>query len=235
MGINYFMFNGKSSLDFEACISGEATFQSPERDIEIVTIPGKNGTLSLDNNRFKNVIIPYNAYIIDRFDQNYGALKAYLGSVKGYARLADTYHPDYYRMARFYSAIQPEMTQLNRHGTFVVNFDCDPRCFLKSGETFETVTNGAVLKNPTLYDALPLIRAYGTGTITIGGKSVQVTTANEYTDIDSEIQEAYKGSTNCNSNIVLTNGEFPKLGAGLNTITITGFTQVLIKPRWWTI
>lgn len=235
MGLNYFIYNGKSSLDFGACISGEDTYQSPERDVETVVVAGKNGTLSLDNNRFQNLIIPYNAYIVEKFEQNFMALKAFLNSVKGYARLGDTYHPDYYRMARFYSAIQPEMTQLNRHGQFTINFDCDPRCFLKSGDRLKLVLNGQVLKNETLYDALPLIRAYGTGIITIGGRSVQVTSANEYTDIDSEIQEAYKGTTNCNGNIVLTNGEFPKLEAGLNEITITGFAQVYIKPRWWTI
>lgn len=235
MGLNYFIYNGKSSIDFGAWISGEATYQSPERDISTVAVPGRNGTLSLDNHRFQNMVIPYNAYIIDKFEQNYRALKAFLGSVKGYARLEDTYHPDYYRMARFFSAIEPEMTQLNRHGQFVINFDCDPRCFLKSGDRLKVIENGQVLRNETLYDALPLIRVYGTGTITIGSRSVQVTTANEYTDIDSELQEAYKGTTNCNGNIELTNGEFPRIEPGLNTITITGFTQAYIKPRWWTI
>lgn len=235
MGLNYFIYKGKSSLDFGAVISGEETYQSPEKDITTVSVPGRNGTLSLDNNRFQNVVIPYGMYIIDHFEVNFGALKAFLGSVKGYARLEDTYHPEYFRQARFFSAIQPEMTQLNRHGKFTVNFDCDPRCFLKTGENMEPIVNGDVRMNMTEYDALPLIRAYGTGTIAINGRSVQVTSANEYTDIDSELQEAYKGSTNCNANIVLTNGEFPKLEAGLNEITITGFSQVYIKPRWWTI
>ena len=90
------------------------------------------------------------------------------------------------------------------------------------------------MKNPTMYTALPLIKAYGTGTLTISGISVTVTTASEYTDIDSEIEEAYKGSTSCNMNIILSNGEFPKFQPGINTVSFTGFSRLEITPRWWT-
>lgn len=233
--INYLMFNNKSSLDFGVCISGEATYQSPERDVETVAIPGRNGTLSLDNGRFANLIIPYNAFITDDFERNFGAFKAFLMSVKGYAKLADTYHPDYFRLARFISAIQPEMTQHNRHGQFVLNFDCDPRCFLKSGDRLHAIISGESIRNATPFIAKPLIRVYGTGAIAVGNRTVQVTEADVYTDIDSEIQEAYQGTTNCNNNIVLVQGEFPTLVPGVNEITFTGFTEAYIMPRWWTI
>ena len=236
MGIvNYLMYNNKSSLDFSAWISGESTYQSPDRDIETVSIPGRNGTLSLDNGRFQNVVIPYRAFITDDFERNFSAFKAFLQSVKGYAKLADTYHPDYFRLARFISAIQPEMTQYNRHGQFTLNFDCDPRCFLKSGDKLKAIVTGESIRNATPFTAKPLIRVYGTGAIAVGNRTVQVTTADVYTDIDSETQEAYQGNTNCNNNIVLVNGEFPTLVPGVSEITFTGFTEAYIMPRWWTI
>lgn len=235
MGLNYFRYAEKNSTDFGVWISGESTYSSPEKDIEAVVIPGKNGTLTIDNGRFHNIAVSYPAFIVDNFVQNFDAFKAFLASVKGYAKLSDTYHPDYYRLARFNASIDPEMTQDNRHGRFTVTFDCDPRRFLVSGERAVTFTANGSLKNPALFDAKPLIRAYGIGYFTISGIRVNITTANEYTDIDCELQEAYKGTTNCNGNITLVNGEFPILKSGTNTIVISGLSRLDITPRWWTV
>lgn len=235
MGINFFTFNGKSSLDYGTFISGEATWETPAKDIEIVEIPGRNGSLSISNNRFLNVEMKYKSFIIEDFDNNFSALKAYLMSQEGYQILTDTYHPDHFRRARYYTAISPTMSQLNRHGEFEIIFDCDPRRFLKSASELIQITSGTAFKNVTAFIAKPLLRVYGTGTITIDNISVTVSSANGYTDIDSEIEEAYKGSTNCNGNITLDNGKFPVLTSGINNITFSGFSSVYIKPNLWTI
>jgi phage-related protein len=81
--------------------------------------------------------------------------------------------------------------------------------------------------------ALPLIRAYGTGTFTINGITVQITSASSYTDIDCDLQECFKDTlaTNCNGNVVLTT--FPELKPGENTISMSGITKLEITPRWW--
>ena len=232
----YFTFNGKSSLDYEVVISGGGTFKSPNRDVESISVPGRNGDLHIDNERFNNVEITYPAFIVKAFKENFSAFKAFLLSQRGYKRLEDTYHPDYYRLACFKSAVEPDMTTRNLSGSFNVTFDCDPRCFLKSGEKTIYVTSSSMtVKNPTQFNALPKIMAYGTGTITINGISIVVNSANVYTDIDCELQEAYKGSTSCNDNITLSNGIFPYLSPGLNTISYTGFSSLTITPRYWTI
>lgn len=237
MGVvyEYLTFDGKSSRDFEAWISGEGTFDAPERDVENIEIPGRNGDLHIDNGRYKNLPIRYPAFITKDFSQNFDAFKDYMLSQRGYKRLEDSYHPDYYRLAEYKASISPKMGPLNRAGSFDIVFDCDPRRFLKSGEKAKIWTSGGQLKNPTMHTALPHIRAYGTGTLTISSISVTVNTASEYTDIDSEIQEAYKGSISCNMNIIMTNGELPKFQPGINTISFTGFSRLEITPRWWTI
>lgn len=233
--MNYLIFNDINSADYNVFISGESTYATPEKDVEIIAVPGRNGTLSIDNHRFSNVNINYPAFIVYDFRHNFDSFKAALMSVSGYAKLADTYDMEHYRRARFYSAIEPEMDQLNRHGKFDIVFDCDPRRFLKLGDDVRTFTAAAEIKNPTLYPALPLIRAYGTGSFTIGSVSVSISSASTYTDIDCETQEAYKGSTNCNGNITLTNGAFPSLQPGINAISKSGITKLEITPRWWTI
>ena len=233
--MNYLTFGKINTKNFNAFVSGESTFVTAERDIEVIPIPGRNGTLSVDNGRFHNVSIVYPCFIVDSFRANYDALRAAFLSESGYNKLIDTYDPDHYRRARCTAAIDPEMTQLNRHGKFDLAFDCDPRRFLMSGDKVVTFSANGSIKNPTLYNALPFIRAYGTGYFEISGVRVTITSANTYTDIDCELQEAYKGSTNCNGNITLNNGEFPKLMPGVNQVTISGLSRIELSPRWWTI
>lgn len=232
---NWFTFNGKSSKDFGVYISGLNTFGAPERDVETISISGRNGDLTLDNGRYKNIDISYPAFIFDRFDNNIEGLRNFLLSQKGYQRLEDTYHPDEYRMARYKGGFSAKVIDELYAGEFDLTFDCYPQRYLKSGEQVITITTDSSIYNEYMQVAKPLIRAYGTGTFTIDDISVQITTADDYTDIDCELQEAYKDdlTTNCNANIVLLNGDFPSLTSGDNEITLDGVTQLEIKPRWW--
>lgn len=232
---NYITFAGMDSTEFNIGISGSGTFDSPERDVEQVSIPGRNGDLLIDNKRFKNVTVTYPAFIASKFKGNFDGFRAFMLSKRGYQRLEDTYHPDEFRMAEYRGPIKPDVKVLNIAGEFNVEFNCKPQRWLKVGEIAIDLTASGVINNPTLYEAKPLIRAYGTGTIAIGDNSITVTTASVYTDIDCEIMEAYKDGTDCNSNITLGSDEFPSLEPGDNTITISGFSNVSIIPRWWTI
>lgn len=229
----YLMFSGRSSEDFKAHISGSGTFISPTRDVESISVPGRNGDLHVDNGRFTNVSIIYPAFITEDFEKNYSAFKAFLCAQIGYKILADSYHPDHYRRAMFNGGISPEMATLNRAGSFELSFDCDPRLFLKSGDKVIRINAAGEIYNRTQFASKPVIRAYGTGTLTIGDVSIEIISADEYTDIDCELQEAYKGDVNCNSNIELENGVFPELMPGLNEITYSGILDII--PKWWTV
>lgn len=235
MGLTYeyLTFNDKSSRDFDVWISGSGTFDAPRRDVESVSIPGKNGDLHIDNGRFENIKITYPAFITKAFRENFDSFKAFMLSQRGYKKLMDSYHPDYYRLASYQEPINPDMTALNRSGSFEIEFDCDPRRFLKEGEQLLIFT-GEIIKNPTLYPSNPLIRAYGTGTLTVGDVVVVINSADGYTDLNCEIQEAYKGSVNCNNNITLTDGKFPVLQPGINEISFTG-GDLYIAPNYWTV
>ena len=236
MGVIYnsFMFAGKSSRDFEVWISGGGTFNAPERDVESITIPGRNGDLHIDNGRFNNIQIVYPAFITKDFHANFEAFKAFMLSQRGYKRLSDTYHPDHYRLASYKSAMAPKMTALNRAGSFDIAFDCDPRRFLVSGEKKKTYTAVGELRNPTLYPSSPLIRAYGNGILTINGTTLTISGISDYIDIDCDLQEAYKGTASLNSKITLDDGNFPRLEPGINEISFT-MSEIEITPRWWTV
>lgn len=234
--INWIIFNGKSLKDFGVYISGSGTYNAAERDVEVIEVPGRNGSIIRDNGRYKNIALSYPAFIIRDFNTNISGLRNWLLSQKGYVRLEDTYHPEEFRLARFTGEFTSEPIDELYAGNFELNFDCQPQRFLKSGEQVHTFTANGSIINRQLVPAKPLIRAYGTGNFTIGGIKITINNANTYTDIDCELMEAYKDTmaTNCNGNITLNNGVFPELAPGSNTVKkSSGISKLEITPRWW--
>lgn len=229
---HYFIYNGKSSAEFGVWISGGGTYNAPARDIETEAIPGRNGLVSFDNGRFENVELIYPAFISRRFQPRVDGFRAWLLSQRGYLRLEDTYHPDEYRLAMYHSGFEVDTAVRNLAGSFEVQFDCKPQRFLKSGEHFISLASGAVLNNPTLYDALPLIVCSGNGSITINGTTMTISGNDGQIYIDCDLQDAFLNNINKNS---LITPEFFKLSPGNNSVTYTGVTGFQIMPRWWTM
>lgn len=253
---NYLIMDGVSSISFGVFISGNGTFTSPVKQYEEVEIPGRNGKLLMNTEPiFNNVDVTYNSFAFEDPKRNYskvntgfsldayyrtlgeqlGALRAFLNSRDGYFRLEDTYNPEEYRMAYYAKAFTPTVDRSLKSAQFPLVFTCKPQRFLKSGEVSKDYTSQSTIVNPTLFKAKPLIRAYGTGNFTISGIKVTINNANDYTDIDCESMECYKGTTNCNGNVTLDNGTFPILSPGTNPVSMSGITKLTITPRWWTV
>ena len=235
---NYFTFDSTTSTSLSTYISGEGSFNAPERVYDMKIIPGRNGALAIDEKRFENIDVTYPAFIFKQdgtsFESAMAALRSSLMSRNGYKRLTDTYHPDEFRMAIFKTAIEVDPKNINRAGEFDLVFTCKPQRFLTSGETVTTKTTSGTISNPTQFDARPLLVVTGTGNLTVNG--VQIAISKTPTTIDCEAMEAYNGTTSRNGDIVLTPNEFPVLSPGSNTITLgAGITKVEITPRWWRI
>lgn len=232
--IGYFVFDGKCSKDYGLYISGSGTFNAPERDVSKIEIPGKNGDLLIDNGRFKNITGTYPAFIRHKFKEYTKEVREWLLGSKGYLKLFDSYHPEYFRLASFSGPLDFEARVLNRSGECNIVFDCKPQRFLNEGDVFLVISAGMKLYNPTPFTARPLIRVYGTdGVLLVGGTVMQISAIDSYVDIDCETQNAYKDSVNCNLNLSNT---FPELPAGETAISYEGnITSVEIKPRWWTV
>ena len=233
--MNRIIFNGKSSSEYGLYVSGEGTFNSPELDTISYSIPGRSGDIIVSNKRYKNVLVKYPAFIRANFKANAAKVRAWLLQPQGYCRLEDSYHPDEFRLAKFSGPLDFEMRFLNQSGTCELLFDCKPQRFLTSGEDPVDMEAGAVLINPTLFYALPLIKISGTGagTITVGQQTVSFSDIDEHVILDCDSQNAYKGLENKNSTMT---GAFPELAPGENIISWDGdITAVEITPRWWTV
>ncbi len=172
-----FSFDNVSSRDYGVYITSEAVYNAPERDVEMVSIPGRNGAFALDNGRFENIEVKYPAGIFADneadFAQAVSDLRNFLCSKQGYCRLTDEYNPGEYRMAIYKSGLEVSPVQL-KAGEFEIIFECKPQRWLTSGETAQAVVDGETLTNPTLFESNPLIRCKGYGQISFGGAPIKV-------------------------------------------------------------
>lgn len=180
MGIapyKYFTYDGESSRDYDVYLTGTGVFNAPERAVEMVEIPGRNGNYALDKGKFNNISVTYKAGLVDYSESDFAnkvsAVRNWLCSKVGYKRLSDDYNPNEYRMAVFKSGVNIEHEDL-RTGTFEITFDCKPQRWLTSGETAVTVADGGTLNNPTPFEAEPLLAVDGYGTIDFNGYEVEI-------------------------------------------------------------
>ena len=250
---HWLTFGGKPISDFGVYISGAGTFGAPERDRKSVVIPGRDGELTIDNGRYKNIKVSYPAFIAKDYSQNVAALRNYLLSFTGYARLEDTYHPDEFRMARYTGAFDGGSTKGMNAGSFKIDFDCMPQRWLKSGEQVLTgfyarESTGSVvhIQNPGFMIAKPLIKVTltdaSTAQITINDVEIDVSNAEGPMYVDCEIQEAYSvlDQSSMNEYLTLADGVFPSLKPGDNIVGLycpayEGRIDVEITPRWWNL
>lgn len=233
------IFNGMSSADYGIQVEYPPEYQIPARDYEVIHIPGRNGDLIIDNGSYQNVNRSYQIAIGNPekdFTGMANVIAEWLNSASGYARLEDSYEPEYYRMAMFQDEVTIENI-LQHAGRVTVDFNCKPQRFLKSGENSLRLSAPATLFNPTGFCSLPCITVYGSGTgvLEIGGYVVHIANINDAIVLDSDIQDVYCGIVNRNADVILGNG-FPELKSGENEMTWSGgITYVEVIPRWWTI
>ena len=230
------IFNNKSSADCRIQVAHPPGYAYPERDYTITHIPGRNGDIIQDNGCYKNVERTYEVSFDapnEDFATYANAVSAWLHSTTGYARLEDSYEPNYYRMATYQESNIFE-NLYNQAGTATIVFECKPQRFLKTGDNIITIQNSLTIINPTGFEAYPLFKVTGTsGVLTVNGNSITFSSIDGFVMLDCELQDAYKENINKNSTI---SGTFPVLKTGSNTISWTGdISSVTMKPRWWTI
>lgn len=235
--MNTFTWNGVNCSAFGMLCSHGGTYNAPEPDVEVIEIPGRSGTLTIDNKRYKNAPGVFRCKVTRSFAQNAGAIRAWLNSSRGYCRLEDDAHPYEYRMARHASAIIFDPLYIDKEAEITITFDCMPQRFLKSGEEVVTLTAAGSLINPTLFEAQPIItvRGSGAGSLTVNGRTVAISEIGTSVTLNTEILRAYSGTTRRDQTIA-GKIEHLRLQAGENAVSFTGgVSAVEIIPRWWTI
>ena len=244
---NSLTFDEINSLDKGIYITGQAVYNAPERVVEMVSVPGRNGNIAIDEGHFENIEVTYPAGCFAKnqidFAAKIGEFRNILASRYQYKRIEDDYNPDEFRMGLYKSGLDVNSVSYNRAGEFNIVFDCKPQRWLKSGETSETYTATGTIENPTDFPARPLLVVTGAGILTVGDQTLTIVDgsgANQVIYIDCESMEAWEevggGKVSRNDYIQNAGQAFPSLDGGENDIILgTGITKVEITPRWWRI
>lgn len=235
---NYFTLGGEDSRDYGVYISGGGVYNSPNRAINFLTVPGRDGDLIGMETRLENGTLTYkDAFVYANFKNNLAAFRSMLLKTNAYRRLIDSYNPDEYRMAVYADGLSVRPTAKLDAGQFDIVFNVMPQRFLLSGDTPTTLNASGSITNPTEFPSKPLIRVYGNGVLGVGANSITIiNNAGNYIDIDCESGIAYRGAVNMNGSITLSGFDFPTLASRINNISLgTGISQAVITPRWWRV
>lgn len=225
------IFDGEDSRDYGVYITGEAVYNAPERDVEMISIPGRSGAFALDKGRFENIEVTYPAGIVAENEADFAEaisdFRNFLCSKKGYCRLQDEYNTDEYRMAVYRSGLEVTPTQL-QSGEFEIIFECKPQRYLTSGDTVVEVSSGDMLDNPTLFEASPLIEASGYGEMSVNGYALKI--ENEVMG-NTELQHSWIGNEVSDSNILTSFYDKIYVSPGIantNDVITAGMTAKVI-------
>lgn len=223
------------NIDFSgdgAYIWGAGEYSAPSRSVDMISVPGRNGDLLVDNGNYNNTTASFGIIITKDIQHNTDKLKYLLYSQKGYQRLYDSDLNGFYRMAAFNNGF--DLTEIDA-GVIHIEFDCKPFKYDILGEKAVVFNGEGSLYNKYFEPSRPIITAFGSGqgNVYIGNQTISISDIDEYVTIDAEMQDAFKGAENKNNTI---NTADIVLVPGNNGISFSGgVTGVEIKPRWVTI
>ena len=170
-----FTYDGMNSADFDLYIAGDSVYDAPTRDMDMITIPGRNGQLSIDQGRFENITVTYPCFIWadtqEEFRTKARAIRNWLCAKTSYFKLSDEYNPESYRLGIYKSGLEVEPIFYNRAGRFELSFDCKPQRFLLSGD--EPITLGEWGETETYSGSI--VSFDGTETTAIKSLKVNIT------------------------------------------------------------
>lgn len=256
--VHHFEYNGIDSRDLGVYIRTKQAYDKPQRDMSIVSVPGRDGDLVLDNGSYKNLdmtlglrlIVPQlSSDKVTSFNYAYNRVVEWLKPTAEYLTYSDSYDPEYYRKAAIKSSFKVTQKRYDV-ADFSVTFSCKPYKYRWGGDTVATLDSGSIssitIYNPEDYDSLPLIKVYTAATydpsttrthsFSLNGVTYSITQINGNCTIDSEMMNVYHGSINKNKNYQQT--AFPKLIPGTNTLSLIGggnVSKIEVTPRWRTI
>ncbi|EJQ44023.1 hypothetical protein IEQ_04810 [Bacillus cereus BAG6X1-2] len=219
--------DSKCGLDFELGLVERPVIPTAKRKFEKIEVPGRHGSLT-KKDAFEDVTFSVKFNLLERVN-----IKPLVRRIKGWLLqakvLSFTDDEEIYRKVK-HVEIGDIANDIEEYGLFDVTFTTDPFEYAIC-QPIE-IERPVALFNPGTFEALPKLIVYGKGDITITFHSVsfQIKDVRDGTIIDSELMEAYAGTTPMNDKMV---GKFPYFEVGENTISWTGnLTKLIIEPRW---
>lgn len=224
MNAPYFIWKGISSIDKKIIVTRLPDIERADSNAEKIAVPGRDGFLIDDDGTYQGTVKPVQCKLDD------GDINDIASWLTGTNEVVFSNEPDYKYSATIINKI-PFIKVVPILHDFIILFDCQPHKGLVANDVI-TLTVAGSITNPSAAYSKPIIKIYGTGdvVVTINSVSFTIKGVNAYATVNSEIEDCYKDTTSMNNSM---EGEFPKLAAGVNSISWTGtVTKLEITPNW---
>ena len=227
---DWFIWNGTRCTEHGMHVLELPPPTIPAERVTFTNVPGRPGSLTTleGEDVYEDLVLTAQCLLPD--PPKIPAIAAWLRG-SGTVTFANRQGGFYY--ARIANQISFEkILRGNPHRSFAVNFRCKPFWYQENVESVTLTASTSTVTNPGSVYSEPVITVYGTGDITlmVGTDIVELEGVSGSITLDSELREAYSGTTGLNSAM---SGEFPVLKPGQNAISWSGdVTKVEISPNW---
>lgn len=224
----YFIWDNTSSLTMGLWLSQYPDFVRPLERVNRITIPGRAGVLTLSEGVQIYDPIQLTARVQTPRTANAEALQEWL-SGSGLVIFGN-------QPTRAYKAQITEEVVFSKISNSLmeglIHFECEPFKRKYPAEADIVLTSSDTVTNPGNVEAYPVITIAGSGDITLVVNSEEFS----ITDVDTSVTldcSARLAQTDGENVLQNTEGEFPVLLTGDNTVSWTGsVTSVTITPNW---
>jgi len=217
------IWKGINFRDKGIIVEKKPTITKAKKNIDIYTIPGRNGFLSIDNGTYEQFTLSLECHL----NPNLTSIDKIKEFLDGYGTLSIDEEREY--TAIIDNSIS--FDQVVRFKKFLVQFLVNPISEDKEYTSFNVTENTTLTINDATFNMYPILEITGSGNLTI--------TINNNTFYLKNIDG--KCILDCKNKVITSNGnniankmqyDFPILKPGTNSITYSGtITSFLIKYK----
>ena len=227
---DWFEWNGVSCTEYGIHVLEQPSVTVPSERVTFTDVPGRSGSLTTleGNDVYDDMVLTATCLIAD--PNRIPEIAAWL---RGSGKVSFANREGGFYYARVVNQIPFEkVLRGNPHRSFSVNLRCKPFWYLSGVETIVLTASTGVFINPGSIASEPVITVYGSGDITlmIGYHMVELKGIEGSIILNTELQEAYSGTTSMNSAM---DGEYPTLPSGAVAYSWEGtVSHIEIQPNW---
>ena len=242
------------TADYNLYVDTTLLFNKPKKNVEFISIPGRNGDLVIDYDTYQNIPITFPCLLKHDSIFNTDPLYKYnklidtLSAKKGYVTIYTDADPNFIREGKFVTQQAPKIKRQGNDIYFDLVFNCKPQRFVYP-EVWDS-REGVWFYPQHRQACRPKIRVKGNGTITLEfskdtatiDRTLTITVApNDVYGkiiIDSENMECYDTDNNpVGQYITLSPNAFPVVAADEYVrVSYSGyFTSAEFNMRDWSI
>ncbi|MGX5629947.1 phage tail domain-containing protein [Bacillus thuringiensis] len=218
--------NQELASDYGICMVERPVIPTTKQKVEHIEVPGRHGSLT-KKGAFEDVLLNIKFQLLE--DENIKPLIRRMKAWFLHGKKLYFTDDDVYRKIK-HVEIGDIANEMEEYGEFEVEFTLDPFEYVTTVPL--VFTKAETILNPGTVESSPKVEIHGNGDVKVIVNDVvfQIKGVKNVVTVDSELLEAYTGTTPMNPNMI---GEFPLLKVGENTITWTGIvTKLIIEPRW---